>query len=260
MDEEDALALLNVRVSFSESSRADAKTLAWALEGITLTISHAGAYIKTRAPMTTISGYLELFREGVANQVRLLGQNGSKDLRRDYSIRDAVIMTWQISFTQIQKTEQSAADLLALMSMFDRHGIPISLLQANARRLDIEDALTRLLSLSFLRAEVGQQAFEMHHLVQLSTRTWLQANKQLDRWRKESTRVLAKAFPSGNRKTWMECQMLLPHSKEVLSHMANDQDGLVGKGEVAFKTSWYLYQRGEYVAAGRISQIGACQI
>jgi tetratricopeptide (TPR) repeat protein len=256
MGEEDALALLNVRVPFSESSKDDAKALVQALERIPLAISHAAAYIKTRAPMTTMSGYLELFRESEANQVRLLGQNGLKDLRRDYSIQHAVIATWQISFTQIQKTKQSAADLLALMSMFDRQGIPISLLQANAGRLDLEDALTPLLSFSFLRAEVGQQSFEMHRLVQLSTRTWLQANKQFDRWRKESIRVLTKAFPSGDHETWMECQVLLPHSKEVISHMANDREDLLDQATIADRTSWYLICRGEYVSAETISRIG----
>ena len=125
MDEEGALALLNTRVPFSEFSKADAKALVQALERIPLAIAHAAAYINTRAPMTTMSDYLELFRKSEANQVRLLDKKGLKDFRRDRSIRHAVIATWQISFTQIQKTEQSATDLLALMSMFDRQGVPI---------------------------------------------------------------------------------------------------------------------------------------
>lgn len=39
MDEEDALALLNTRVLFSESSKADVKTLVQALEHIPLAIT-----------------------------------------------------------------------------------------------------------------------------------------------------------------------------------------------------------------------------
>ncbi|KAF9777834.1 hypothetical protein IL306_004310, partial [Fusarium sp. DS 682] len=68
MDEEDALALLNTRVPFSEPDKTDAKTLVQALERIPLAITHAAAYIQTRAPTTTISHYLELFRESEANQ------------------------------------------------------------------------------------------------------------------------------------------------------------------------------------------------
>jgi hypothetical protein len=43
--------------------------------------------------MITISDYLELFRESEANQVRLLDKKVLKDLRRDRSIRYAVIAT-----------------------------------------------------------------------------------------------------------------------------------------------------------------------
>ncbi|KAF2195869.1 hypothetical protein K469DRAFT_20120 [Zopfia rhizophila CBS 207.26] len=67
MNEEDALALLQTRAPFSESSKADATALVQALERIPLAITHAAAYIKTRAPMTTMSGYLDLFRESEAN-------------------------------------------------------------------------------------------------------------------------------------------------------------------------------------------------
>jgi hypothetical protein len=124
MGEDEALALLHTRVPFDEASRADAKALVAALEGIPLAITHAAAYIKTRASTTTISTYLELFRESEVNQVHLLSRKEWKDIRRDHSIRQPVIATWQISFQHIQRTEPSAADLLALMSMYDKQGIP----------------------------------------------------------------------------------------------------------------------------------------
>jgi tetratricopeptide (TPR) repeat protein len=252
MDEEDALALLNTRVPFSESSKADAKALVQALERIPLAITHAAAYINTRAPMTTMSDYLELFRKSEANQVRLLGKKGLKDLRRDHSIRHAVIATWRVSFTQIQKTEQSAADLLALMSMFDRQGVPISLLQNNTSQLDFDDALAPLLSFSLVRAEIGKRSFEMHRLVQLSIRSWLEADEQLSKWIKESIRVLTAAFPSGDYKTWADCQVLLPHAREAISHVTGDEEDVLNQAKIALSTGWYLYLRGEYKTAEKV--------
>ena len=252
MDEEDALALLNTRLPFSESSRADAKALVRALERIPLAITHAAAYIKTRASTTTMSDYLELFRESEANQVRLLGKNVLKDLRRNYSIRHAVIATWQISFTQIQKTEQPAADLLALMSMFDRQGIPIALLRNSTSRLDFDDALAPLLSFSLVRAEIGKQSFEMHRLVQLSMRKWLEAAKQLSKWTKESIRVLAAAFPNGDYKTWADCQVLLPHAREAIGHGTEDEVDVTNQAQVASNLGWYLLLRGEYRTAEKV--------
>jgi tetratricopeptide (TPR) repeat protein len=252
MDEEDALALLKTRVPFSESSKADAKALVQALERIPLAITHAAAYVNTRAPMTTMSDYLELFRKSEANQVHLLDKKVLKDLRRDRSIRHAVIATWQISFTQIQKTEQSAADLLALMSMFDRQGVPISLLQNNTSQLDFDDALAPLLSFSLVRVEIGKRSFEMHRLVQLSMRSWLEADEQLSKWIKESIRVLTAAFPSGDYKTWADCQVLLPHAREAISHVTGDEEDVLNQAKIAFSTGWYLYLRGEYKPAEKV--------
>jgi hypothetical protein len=91
--EDDALTLLHTRVPFSEARRADAKALVHALERIPLAITHAAAYIKTRASTTTISTYLKLFHESEANQVHLLSQKEWKDIWRDHSIRGAVIAT-----------------------------------------------------------------------------------------------------------------------------------------------------------------------
>jgi tetratricopeptide (TPR) repeat protein len=255
MDEEDALALFKIRASINGSDEGDAKALVQALEGIPLAITHAAAYIKTRAPMTTISSYLRLFRESEVNQARLLGAKELRDLRRDPTIGHAVIATWQISFNQIQKTGPAAAELLALMSMFDRQGIPVSLLQDQASQLDFEDALAPLLSFSLVRVEISQQSFEMHRLVQLSTRTWLEANNQLGRWKTESIRALTKVFPSGDYKTWTDCQLLLPHSKEVLSQTVDNQDDMSNQAKIASSTSWYLYLGGEYVAAEKFSQM-----
>ncbi|KAK7419576.1 hypothetical protein QQZ08_010789 [Neonectria magnoliae] len=252
MGEEDALALLHSRVPFSESSKADAKTLVQALERIPLAITHTAAYIKTRAPMATMSGYVELFRESEANQMRLLGKEGLKDLRRDNSIRHAVIATWQISFTQIQKTEQSAADLLALISMFDRQGIPIFLLRNGTSQLDFDDALAPLLSFSLVRAEIGNQSFEMHRLVQLSMRKWLEADKQLSKWTKESIRVLTAAFPSGDYTTWADCQALFPHARETIGHVTGDEEDMLNQANIASRTGWFLLLRGEYNTAEKV--------
>jgi hypothetical protein len=64
INEKEALTLLNTRVPFSESNKADAKTLVQALEYIPLAITHAAAYIKSSSRMT-MPDYLRLFRAGL---------------------------------------------------------------------------------------------------------------------------------------------------------------------------------------------------
>jgi tetratricopeptide (TPR) repeat protein len=256
MDEGDALALLKTRVPFGEPSESDAKALVQALECIPIAVTHAAAYIRMREPRVTISTYLQLFSESTANQANLLSNEDARDLRRDHSIRHAVITTWQISFNQIQKIKPAATDLLALISMFDRQGIPEYLLHDNTNQLQFEDAIAPLTSFALVRAQVRQQSFEMHRLVQLSTRKWLEQNNQLEKWRKESIKIMARAFPNGEPETWTDCQVLLPHSKEVLRYALSDEDKdeVLYQASVARKALWYLYRRGEYAAAEQIGR------
>jgi hypothetical protein len=254
MDEGDALALLKTRVPFGETSGSEAKALIQALECIPLAITHAAAYIRMREPRVTISTYLQLFRESMENQSNLLSNRDVRDLRRDYSIRYAVITAWQISFNQIHETRPAATDLLALIIMFDRQGIPEYLLRGNTNQLQFEDAIAPLISFALIRAQVGQRSFEMHSLVQLSMRKWLEQNKRLEKWRKESLRIMAGAFPSGEYETWTDCQALLPHSKEVMTYVLSDADEVLNRATIADHTARYLFHQGKYASAEGIGR------
>jgi hypothetical protein len=76
MVEPEALALLETRVPFSESSRGDPRALVQALEGIPLAITHDAAYIRNRERVT-ISIYLQLFCESEANKATLLNNTAN---------------------------------------------------------------------------------------------------------------------------------------------------------------------------------------
>jgi tetratricopeptide (TPR) repeat protein len=254
MAEEEALVLLKTRVSISESCEGDARALVQTLECIPLAVTHAAAYIAVRQQRITISAYLELFRESEENQAHLLNIQETRDLRRDHSVPDAVITTWQISFEQIRKTSPEAAALLSLMTMFDRQGIPEHLLYDGRSRLQFEDAVASLTSFSLVRTQTGEKSFEMHSLVQLATRKWLALNQQVDRWQKESLRIMAAAFPSGQHGTWAVCQILLPHSSKVLSYLSHSEEETLYQTTVANNTAWYLVHVGEYKAAEKIGR------
>ena len=165
MDKEDALALLKIRVLFSESLEANIRALVQALGYIPLAITQAAMYISTKAAKMTISTYLRLFRASEANQVNLLNNEGARDLQRDYSIQHVIITIQQISFKQIWKTRPTATNLLALISMFDRQEIPKYLLNSNIDQLQFGDVMTPLISFSLIRVQIEKQSFEMHKLV-----------------------------------------------------------------------------------------------
>ncbi|OBT51626.1 hypothetical protein VE04_08927 [Pseudogymnoascus sp. 24MN13] len=257
MPEEEALMLLKTRVSVSKAFEDDAKTLIQILEYIPLAITHAAAYIAVRAQTITVSTYLELFRESEENQAHLLSSQESRDMRRDGSISSAVVTTWQISFEQIQKMRPESAELLSLMAMFDRQGIPESILYDGKSRLQFEDAVAPLTSFSLikvqsvkqLKQQVGEHLFEMHDLVQLATRKWLEEQMQLGRWQKASLRVMAASFPNGSYETRAACRAVLPHARKVFGHILEDREATLDRALVADSMAWYLYNAKECAAA-----------
>ncbi|CAI7602083.1 unnamed protein product [Penicillium manginii] len=251
MNEEESLVLLRVRVPPSRDSEVDEKALVQALEYIPLAITQAAAYITARLPLVTVSTYLRLFHESEAKQTRLLQSEESTDLRRDPSIRYAVITTWQLSFEQIRQERPAAADLLSLMSMFDRQGIPEDLVRGSEQdELDFHDALVPLLNYSLVRLEMSEGLYDMHRLVQLSVRAWLDIHQQLHSWQAKSRVIMARKFPDGNYESWTQCRSLLAHAKSVLECMCdmNDEDSL-NAADLLSNCGWYLFLQGAYEEA-----------
>lgn len=75
-----------------------------------------------------------------------------------------------------------AARLLSLMSVLDRQGIPDSLLLAQYKggddgEDDFEDDIHTLISFCLLGMSADGCEFDMHRLVQLSTKRWLELRR-----------------------------------------------------------------------------------
>ncbi|KAJ6145503.1 hypothetical protein N7470_009398 [Penicillium chermesinum] len=98
------------------------------LDLIPLAIIQAAAYIKQRSPLFSIQKYIEEFERNDSLRFKLLAHEAN-NYDRDWEASNSVLITWQLSFNQIKETRMSAANLLALMSFFDRHAIPERLLR-----------------------------------------------------------------------------------------------------------------------------------
>ncbi|MCJ1324181.1 hypothetical protein MMC10_000843 [Thelotrema lepadinum] len=251
MSEKDAFELLKTKNSDALSDEpfgVDAIALVQALDCIPLAIVQAGAYISSRLPRITLTRYLELFRESEASQRQLLSTVALQDIRRDYSTRHSVTTTFTLSFRQIQQYFPEATDLLALMAMFDRQGIPEDLLHDRKNQLRFEDAVAPLLGYSLITAGLVQPSFTMHRLVQLSMTHWLEKNKQLARWRQRSIEALSNAFPDQEVPPWSKSQALLPHSEKVITDSDEDSND-PNLWTLTENHGWYLFQVGHYRAA-----------
>ncbi|KFY40005.1 hypothetical protein V495_05647 [Pseudogymnoascus sp. VKM F-4514 (FW-929)] len=260
MVEKEALMLLRTRITIGKAFEDDAKALVKRLGYIPLAITHAAAYIEVRAQ--TVTTYLELFRESEENQAHLLSNQEVRDMRRDGTVSSAVITTWQMSFEQIQKTRPEAAELLSLMAMFDRQGIPEFILYDGRDKLQFEDAVAPLASFSLIKVQSTKQSeqqvegrlFEIHDLVQLATRKWLEAKMQVVRFQRSSLRNMAVSFPSGDHETWATCRALLPHARKVLSYILEDTDAILDQARIAYRLVCYLILAGDYTAAEKIGR------
>jgi hypothetical protein len=134
MDRKDATRLFEKKLApekLRQHAAGDAdKTaeLVAALEYMPLAIVQAAAYISKRWPESSIHQYLDAFRKSDRMKAGLLNYEGGR-LRRDPEAKNAILITWQISFDHIRRTKPSAANMLSLMSFCDRQGIPKSLLR-----------------------------------------------------------------------------------------------------------------------------------
>ncbi|MCJ1270175.1 hypothetical protein MMC22_010071 [Lobaria immixta] len=249
MEEEDAKTLLRKRLPDDKSNEDDTTALVEALGRLPLAITQASAYISVRKTRMTIAKYLTYARQ---NEEILLADTG--DLRRDPSVPNSVLVTWRISFDQIKKSFPPAAELLSLMSVLDRQGIPGFLLCKDDNLLALEDALAPLNDFALIASEADGECFGMHRLVQMATRTWLRIHGEIIKWEEEAVTLLSESFPNGDHQNRNICIVLLPHAEVVLGYQYSKQHCSLQQAKVLYNIAWYLWAQGKYDLALERSQ------
>jgi hypothetical protein len=127
-----------------------------------------------------------------------------------------VLQTWKISFDRIESTEPQAAGLLSLMAVFDGQHIPEYLVRSETETsLKFHARLAPLHAFSLVITEKDRKIFQMHRLVQLATREWLEYANVLDKWREEGAIVMARTFPEGDYGDLKARETLYPHAREI---------------------------------------------
>ncbi|ORY05389.1 hypothetical protein BCR34DRAFT_633083 [Clohesyomyces aquaticus] len=249
MDRADGLALLEKKLG-PDATKDKAVELLQVVDYMPLAITQATAFIQQRAPRMTISRYLDEVRRSDHDRARLLTKD-VRDSRRDGRASNLIIATWQISFEHIRKAMPTAARLLSLMSFFHRQGIPERLLCNRYQRdggeeSNFEDDIHALTNYSLVKMNADGNEFEMHRLVQFSTRKWLELYDELEEWKQRYITTIDEASPVGRYENWVACQRLLPHAEVVLSYRPKDSRWLKQWGSVLFKNAWYAAEKGQY--------------
>jgi hypothetical protein len=81
---------------------------------------------------------------------------------------------------------------------------------------EFEDDVLALRDYSFIAVTEDAKTFEMHSLVQLATRMWLESEGQLDNCRRQFISNRCAELPTGAHENWEKCQALFPHAQAAL--------------------------------------------
>ncbi|KXJ85386.1 P-loop containing nucleoside triphosphate hydrolase protein [Microdochium bolleyi] len=247
MDENQATQLLQKKLR-DEYEEKVAPLLTGALEYVPLAITQAAAYIVQRSPKVSCSTYLEQFRRSEKKKESLLNRDLG-DLRRDGTAANSVVVTWQITFEQIQKDRRSAADLLSLLSLFSPQGIPEWGGEDDDDDDDdndgLDDDLQMLRDYSLVAVTV-QDIYEMHALVQFCARAWLSSVGGMARWKQIFLHLMSENYPPGSYENWSQCQQLEPHIAQLVETQPEDAEGATAWARLLTNAGWYGWQMGGY--------------
>ncbi|KAL1853688.1 hypothetical protein Plec18170_005079 [Paecilomyces lecythidis] len=256
-------------------SQEDINELVAALEYMPLAIVQAASYIRQRAQRYSVKQYLAEFQRSDRKKIDLLDRGGG-ELRRDREAKNSIILAWQISFDYIREIRPSAADLLSLMSFFDRQGIVDYLLRepndsrsgaegpqkmkesmqsdsdlssddesssVESDKSHFEDDIVILKNYSFI-SSTNAVSFEMHRLVQLSTQKWLEAHGQLERWKAQFFKNLLREFPAQEYENWEKSQLLFPHAQAALMQKPDSLDAMVDWVDLLNNAAQFAIEKG----------------
>ena len=217
MSPETAKELLKTIISRPEVLKDDRQTseLLDELEFLPLAITQAAAYLNRNK--ISISAYLGLLKDTEEERIAVLSRN-FEDKTRYSGSRNAIAATWIVSFDQIRASDQDAADYLAFMSCIEPKMIPqfvLPPLESKERKIH---ALGTLQAYSFIMEREGGHSYDLHRLVHLAMRNWLQEQGLISHWIDLGIQHFATIFP--NSENWEEreiWQQYLPHASRIAS-------------------------------------------
>jgi tetratricopeptide (TPR) repeat protein len=209
-----------------------------------LALVQAAAYINSND--ISVSEYTSLFRSTGTQQNdaenELFSEN-FEDPSRYREMDGTIAKTWHISFDQISRQDQLAAEYLSFMACINRINIPQSLLpSAGSSMMKQVKALGILTGYAFITErqkalqDSGERLFDMHRLVHMASGWWLDRHDERVTWTNIALVRLKELIPFGEHSSKEVWTAYLPHAIYTT--------GLDGN---------------ETVKASLLEQVGCCQ-
>lgn len=159
--------------------------------------------------------YLNLCQSSDEDMIDLLSRD-FEDQHRYRDIKNPVATTWLISFRHIVDHDSLAADYLKFVCFLAEKDIPTTLLPP-AGKVKSAEAMGTLRAYAFI-TERESSSFDIHRLIRLAMRKWLDENGNGGQCISWVTRRLADVFPwpeHENKEIWMQ---YLPHAAAALEY------------------------------------------
>jgi tetratricopeptide (TPR) repeat protein len=228
MDGKEAVDFLEKSLIRKDLLRDDAVTskLLVELDYLPLAIAQAAAYINTNK--TSILEYLRLLGSTEQDIISTMSKE-FRDSTRYKNTASAVATTWVVSFGHIRKHDAVAANLLAYICCIEWKAIPLSILPIIQPEARMMGAIGTLCAYQFAVKRENEDTYDVHRLVHLATRIWVDQCGSMAETREKAVKHLLQIFPSddyANRELWRE---YLPHAIRLSKD--KEQEGL----EVRYK-------------------------
>ncbi|WAO93126.1 DUF676 domain-containing protein [Fusarium falciforme] len=269
MDEDESVQLLIRGLQGIDEDPIDLLRLSSRLEFLPLALVQASAFIQENT--ITVDKYLELLDGSEKGLVDLLSED-FEAAGRDSATPRAVTETWILSFQQIERQYPFAAELLSLMSLFDRQSIPMDFLEFYSEEkekkpnsaIQLVKALGILKAFSFIIAE-KRGDHNMHRLVQLVTRAWLNRNGTKNEFTRWALLAVSDSYPYGHFEDISTCSAYLAHAYAVLDsddidsqtepkRTDSETEGKLVKASLRHRVGGFFLFQGRYAEAERLQR------
>ncbi|KAJ5532275.1 hypothetical protein N7494_008827 [Penicillium frequentans] len=188
-----------------------------------------------------ISKYLEIMHNTEKDRADLASRD-FHDRTRYASLPNAVMATWTISFEQIRKTAPNAAELLEFLSYIEPKEIPRSMLPTPKSKENTEYAIGVLCSYAFLTKEDDGNAYDMHGLVQLATKRWVEEDGHARQVIQKVIQRMDECFPSYENYNLENCRAYLPHALKIIRRA--ESQGISERYSLLIKVGDFAYLEG----------------
>ncbi|RYP57001.1 hypothetical protein DL770_010782 [Monosporascus sp. CRB-9-2] len=193
MSDTEATKLL--RTGLKENQTSDTESTARLLEflaNLPLAIKQASAYM-AKTGISTIK-YLSYYQSSNQTTAKLLSKD-FEDRGRYRDINNPIATTWLISFNHISRDMPLAAYYLKFICFLAEKDIQISLLPSGEDELEANEAIGTLKGYAFILDRENPDSFDIHRLVRLAMRNWLQEKGEWQEWTVHVIQQLTDKYP-----------------------------------------------------------------